>query len=143
MNQSRVFPVSAGNRISSLDLLRGFAVLGILVMNIQSYSMINQAYLNPSAYGDLTGLNKWIWIVSHVLFDQKFMTIFSILFGAGIILMTRKAEEKTKRSAGFHYNRIFWLFIIGKFHFGPFEWLWRSLTYMKKQPFKRNDSKMT
>ena len=51
-------PVSPSERIRSLDILRGFAVLGILIMNIQSYSMIEAAYLNPTAYGDLTGLNK-------------------------------------------------------------------------------------
>jgi len=62
--------------------------------------MIEAAYLNPSAYGDLTGLNKWVWILSHISGDQKFMTIFSILFGAGIILMSRKAESKGRRPHG-------------------------------------------
>ena len=46
------------DRIVSIDLLRGLAVLGILIMNIQHFSMPTAAYINPSAYGDLTGLNK-------------------------------------------------------------------------------------
>jgi uncharacterized protein len=85
-------------------------------MNIQGYSMIEAAYLNPSVYGDLTGLNKWVWILSHIFGDQKFMTIFSILFGAGIILMSRKADSKGRRPAGLHYRRTLWLFVIGVIH---------------------------
>ncbi len=63
-------PIAPSERIVSLDFLRGIAVLGILIMNIQSFSMIEAAYLNPSASGDLTGLNKWVSILSH--FDSLF-----------------------------------------------------------------------
>jgi uncharacterized protein len=100
----------------ALDFLRGFAILGILIMNIQSFSMPGAAYLNPAAYGDLTGANRWVWILSHVFADQKFMTIFSILFGAGIILVTDRAAQKTGRPAKLHYSRTFWLLIIGLIH---------------------------
>ena len=67
-------------RILSLDILRGVAVLGILIMNIQSFSMVSAAYLNPTAFEDLNGMNKWVWILSHALADQKFLSIFSLLF---------------------------------------------------------------
>lgn len=113
-NSSGPHPISL--RIPALDVLRGFAILGILVMNIQSFSMPEAAYLNPSAYGDLTGLNKCVWIVSHVVADQKFMTIFSLLFGAGIVLLTQRAEAKGRRSASVHYRRTLWLWIIGMMH---------------------------
>ncbi len=53
-------PVQVSERILSLDVLRGFAILGILIMNIQSFSMIGGAYLNPTAYGDLTGVNRLV-----------------------------------------------------------------------------------
>jgi uncharacterized protein len=85
-------------------------------MNIQNFSMIPAAYLNPTAYGDLAGLNKWVWITGHVFADMKFMTIFSMLFGAGIVLFTEKALEKRGKSAGLHYRRTFWLLIIGLAH---------------------------
>lgn len=111
-----VTPISPFEGVTSLDVLRGCAVLGILIMNIQSYAMIGAAYINPTAYGDLSGLNKWVWIVSHVFGDQKFMTLFSIMFGAGIVLMSGRAEEKERRAAGLHYRRIFWLFVIGMMH---------------------------
>jgi uncharacterized protein len=51
-------PVEKTNRIQSLDLLRGIAILGILIMNIQSFAMPSSAYNNPLAFGDLSGLTK-------------------------------------------------------------------------------------
>lgn len=108
---------TAGNgRFITLDVIRGVAILGILIMNIQNFSMVGQAYINPTAYGDLTGINKWVWIISHVVADQKFMTIFSILFGASIILIIEKAKEKGQSPWGIHYARNFWLLVIGGIH---------------------------
>jgi uncharacterized protein len=109
-------PTRPTQRILALDALRGFAILGILIMNIQSFSMPEAAYFNPTAYGDLTGLNKWVWILSHMLADQKFMTIFSMLFGAGIILFTTRAEAKGRSALKLHYRRTFWLLVIGLMH---------------------------
>lgn len=104
------------NRIESLDVIRGFAILGILIMNIQSFSMPGPAYLNPMAYGDMTGSNRWVWIISHVFADSKFMSLFSMLFGASILLITDNAEKKLGSSIGMHYRRNFWLLVIGLFH---------------------------
>lgn len=118
MNASNEFvsPTSFSDRIPSLDFLRGLAVLGILIMNIQSFSMIGAAYINPAAYGDLTGFNKWVWILSHLLASEKFMSIFSILFGAGIILFTDRAIAKERNPSVFHYRRMFWLLVFGMLH---------------------------
>jgi len=112
----KLAPITPGERYPSLDILRGFAILGILLMNIQNFSMIEAAYINPTAYGDLAGINKWSWIVSHVLADQKFLSLFSILFGAGIVLFTNRIEKRGLKPAGMHYRRIFWLLVIGLIH---------------------------
>jgi len=109
-------PTAPTERIMALDALRGFAVLGILIMNIQSYSMIQAAYINPTAYGDLTGINRWVSVLSHLFADGKFMAIFSILFGAGVVLMTSRVEAKGRGSASLHYRRTFWLIVIGMIH---------------------------
>ena len=109
-------PISEKERIVSIDVLRGFALLGILPMNIQYFSMIAAAYFNPTAYGNLSGANRWVWLLSHVLADEKFMTIFSMLFGAGILLMTSRVEAAHRRSAPLHYRRMGWLTLFGMAH---------------------------
>ena len=109
-------PSSLSGRIISLDVLRGIAVLGILIMNIQSFSMISEAYINPTAYGNLAGINKWVWIISHILADSKFMSIFSMLFGAGVIIFTNRAIEKGHKASVLFYRRMFWLLLFGLTH---------------------------
>lgn len=104
------------NRIATLDVMRGFAMLGILIMNIQSFSMPGAAYINPTAYGNFYGLNKVIWMFSHVFADLKFMTLFSILFGAGIILFCSNADNKGKNARWLHFKRMFGLLIFGLVH---------------------------
>ncbi|HAA10585.1 MAG TPA: hypothetical protein DCE41_02365 [Cytophagales bacterium] len=108
--------LASGSRLQSLDVIRGIAILGILLMNIQVFSMIGQAYGNPTAYGDFSGANRWVWIFSHVLADQKFMTIFSLLFGASMMLIIQGAQRKERSALGLHYRRNFWLLIIGLAH---------------------------
>jgi len=109
-------PVTEAARIGSLDVLRGFAVLGILVMNIQSFSMIGAAYMNPYAYGDMTGANRVVWFLSHLFADMKFMAIFSMLFGAGVVLMSDRRSAAGKPSAGLHYRRMLGLLLFGALH---------------------------
>lgn len=109
-------PLGESNRLVSIDVLRGFALLGILLMNIQSFSMPLAAYFNPSAYGDLTGANHWSWLIVHVLIDEKFMVIFAMLFGAGICLMTSRLEAAGLPSGRLHYRRMGWLILFGLMH---------------------------
>ncbi len=116
IQENTLAPSAPDNRILSIDVLRGFAVLGILIMNIQSFSMVFEAYMNPTAYGDLNGLNKLIWIISHLLANEKFMTIFSMLFGAGILLFIDKTRASNRRPGPLHYRRNFWLLIFGMAH---------------------------
>lgn len=103
-------------RIISLDVLRGVALAGILIMNIQSFSMPSAAYLNPTAFGDLSGINKWVWILSHILASGKFMSIFSILFGAGIYIFISNAMERGDHAARLHFGRMGWLLLFGMIH---------------------------
>ncbi len=114
--ESIVNDMEKGKRIASLDVLRGTALLGILAMNVQSFSTIAPAYFNPTASGDLTGLNWWVWVLSHILTDSKCMAIFSMLFGAGIVLMAERAHAKGLSPAALHYRRMLGLFIIGMLH---------------------------
>lgn len=109
-------PVSEARRIESIDVLRGLALLGILILNIQTFSMPWEAYTNPLAYGDISGGNYWTWYFSQLLCDMKFMAIFSMLFGAGVILMTERLEATGRSAIGVHYRRMIWLLLIGMLH---------------------------
>ena len=109
-------PVAETARIDAIDVLRGFALLGILVMNIQSFAMPQAAYFNPTAWGDLEGANLWVWLAGRMLADQKFMTIFSMLFGAGIVLMAGRTEARGADAGRVHYRRMGWLLVIGLLH---------------------------
>jgi uncharacterized protein len=87
-------PVPNSERIASIDVLRGVAILGILMMNIYAFAMPFAAYSNPLLMGGTDTLNLGTWFLTHILFDQKFLSIFAMLFGAGIVLMTGRAEKK-------------------------------------------------
>ena len=115
-NTEKSQPVLAAERITSIDTLRGVAVLGILVMNIYGFAMPFVAYQNPLAMGGTEWYNLGTWFFTHILFDQKFMTIFSLLFGAGLILMTDRAEARGVDNTATWYRRSFWLLIIGALH---------------------------
>lgn len=106
-------PVAAKDRFESLDVLRGLAVLGILMVNVQAFSMAPFAYMNPTAHMDLTGGNLTVWFITHVFFELKFITLFSALFGAGIILMVGEEEGASRRV---HFSRMRWLLLIGLIH---------------------------
>src|SRR5688572_17026221 len=87
-------PVGESQRVLAVDVLRGFALLGILAMNIISFALPMDAYMIPTGEaieryaGSFTGANYATWLVAHVLVDQKMMAIFSMLFGAGLVLMS-------------------------------------------------------
>ena len=115
---SDVAPLSAPPlpRLDALDLLRGVAILGILLMNTQSMSMPAGAYYSPVEYGDYTGANRIVWMVIHVLADTKFITIFSMLFGAGILLQGERVTQRGLSPAGVHYRRMLVLLLFGIIH---------------------------
>ncbi|HEY7680939.1 MAG TPA: DUF418 domain-containing protein, partial [Terriglobia bacterium] len=113
---ARAAPVAQAERIVALDAIRGFAVLGILVMNVHSFGMPLAAYMNPTALGPIEGADWWMWLAAHLFADRKFITIFSMLFGAGILLFTEHAEARGHSAAKLHYRRMFWLLLFGAAH---------------------------
>lgn len=109
-------PVAAKERNHAIDMLRGVAVLGILVMNIYAFAMPAVATSNPLAYGGTEPWNLATWFVTHIFFDSKFMTIFSMLFGAGLVMMMQRASERGRHYVGVWYRRCFWLMLFGIVH---------------------------
>jgi uncharacterized protein len=109
--------VTTTSRLSTLDALRGVAVMGILLMNIFSFSMPSTATLNPRAYGANTALDYGVWAFNFVLIDNKMRALFSMLFGASMLLFIASADAAGKDGMALHLRRMAWLFVFGCLHF--------------------------
>ncbi len=110
-------PVRESARITSLDLIRGVAVLGILLMNAVSFKFDLPPYLNLSAGGSETWLDWAVGIIGEIFIDQKFMGLFSLLFGAGQILFIDRASARGRHAVVLNLWRNALLLIIGILHF--------------------------
>lgn len=101
-------------RYDSLDILRGVAVLGILAINIQTFAQPHYVFSNPTLIPETFEREGWMWRIAATFFQFKFITIFSALFGAGIVLMV--GEERPAARLGLHYRRMGWLALFGLAH---------------------------
>jgi uncharacterized protein len=107
-----VHPVGQTNRIQTVDVLRGVALLGILLMNIQAFGLteasVQQLVRNPH------GGNYWLMTLVHVLFENKMRALFSMLFGAGIILfLTKSRSDSGLDTPELFIRRQLWLIVFG------------------------------
>jgi len=111
-------PVKEELRINFIDVLRGVAVLGILLLNIVGMALPDPAYWDPSGYGGDSGWNLGVFFVNSLLFEGTMRGIFSMLFGAGVILFTARKEEEGAglELANAWYRRTIWLIVFGLFH---------------------------
>lgn len=115
---SHLNPVALSERIRSIDVIRGVALLGILVINIELFSNPYEKIFNPLLSADFTGWNYYLWLLKEIVFSSKMWTLFSILFGAGAYLLITRAEEKGNAAgiADIYYRRLFWLLLIALIH---------------------------
>jgi uncharacterized protein len=109
-------PVPASARIETLDVLRGFALLGILAMNIRAMAAPFGAYMYPYALFDYTGVNRAAFIFTSTAVDLQMMGLFSMLFGAGVLLYAAKSTEDGRPPRRLWFRRMFWLLVIGLVH---------------------------
>lgn len=109
-------PVSVSERMASIDVLRGFALCGILVMNIPWFARSESMFFNPTLGGGFEGADYWTWLISHLFFDMKMMTIFSMLFGAGMLILTERARSTGRSAAAIYYRRLWLLLVFGLLH---------------------------
>jgi uncharacterized protein len=109
-------PIANGERITNLDSVRGFATLGILVMNAVSFGLPEAAYFNLAAAGSVRALDWLIGILGEIFVDQKTMALFSLLFGAGIVVFADRAAAKGRRAVRLSLWRNLLLLGIGLLH---------------------------
>ena len=106
-------PIAGADRIHQLDVLRGVALLGILVMNMIFFGLPGALYLNPVALGPLEGLDRVAFLFSEVFANEKFMGLFSVLFGAGVVLFTDPTHYCAYFSTFLSFFKMFSHMIIG------------------------------
>lgn len=122
--EGAVAPVTKAARVESLDILRGVAVFGILMMNITAFALIPQAYDNPLVDGGATGWNLAAYKIINLGFEGTMRGIFSLLFGAGIVLLTERMEQGGAGSmaADVHFRRMLWMLLAGVIHWALMLW---------------------
>jgi len=104
------------SRITALDALRGVGVLGILPVHMQSFAMVVAARVNPTVSGDPHGPSGWIWLATAVLADGKFISIFAMLFGAGLLLLSGRGGDGLFPVERLHRRRMALLLGVGLVH---------------------------
>jgi uncharacterized protein len=108
-------PVPVVERIQTLDVVRGFALLGILLMNIEAMVgpvIIATTGLDPA----LTGVDRWADALIYIFVQGKFFTLFSLLFGMGFAVMSQRAQAVHRPFAGLYWRRSLTLLGIGLVH---------------------------
>ena len=103
-----------GSRSPAMDVLRGGAILGILLINLQSFSSVQADFINPTASGRLTAGDVSLWLVVHVLIRQKLLSILALLFGASLWLHTTRSRGPADTDV--QWNRLLWLLVLGLVH---------------------------
>ena len=109
-------PLWTSDRLIPMDVVRGGAVLGILAMNILSIGLPGAARLNPLIAGGFDGTNRFLWWVGYLMFDEKMIALFSMLFGAGLVLQADCAVKTEGSPARKFYSRTLILLFIGLTH---------------------------
>jgi uncharacterized protein len=114
-------PVRLRERIVMLDVLRGVAVLGILLINIPGFAIAWDGVPDNKWAGVDGPLDKGAAILAMVFVEGSMRGLFSLLFGAGIILLTTRLESRRpplprRRAAAIYYRRTAWLIVFGLVH---------------------------
>lgn len=98
----------------TLDFIRGVAILGILLLNINAFGLPKAAYLNPAWYGEITSRDAWTWALLDIFAQAKFLSLFAILFGAGLQLLQGRGKRWIQCRLtllvllGFIHGLLFW-----------------------------------
>jgi len=110
---SRATPVRGKERIEFVDILRGFALLGVLLMNMYGFSGQMAGYTNPLP---LPLVDRAVVVLVRFLVEAKFYSMFSFLFGWGMAMQMMRAEAKSAKFLPVFLRRLFILLIIGVLH---------------------------
>jgi uncharacterized protein len=114
-------PVEETSRITTIDMLRGVALLGILLMNIPGFSMPDYSFEKFS--NDPSSINFWVYQFVSIVFEGKMRAMFGMVFGAGILLFIANKATKGLAAHALFYRRMFWLVLFGLIHAHLILWI--------------------
>ena len=109
-------PVQPGERLLSLDVLRGIALFGILVVNIQLFAMPLMPAFMPPNFPELPLADQLAFLTTRTFFEMKFISLFSLLFGAGLAIQAHRAGERNVAFGWLYARRLVILLAIGLIH---------------------------
>ncbi len=115
-------PTARKARIQSLDVLRGFALCGILLMNILVFAFPFATYTDPNIDGATEGLNFTVFASMDVLVEGSMRAIFSMLFGAGMLIFLSKPDADADHLRKLFYRRTLLLIVFGLVNAYIFVW---------------------
>ena len=113
-------PASPTDRIRTLDLIRGVAVLGILAVNVASFAAPSAASYSPNLPTTGSAADNWAFAVMLVFFEGKMRALFSILFGASLLLYVERKNAAGLDGHALQVRRLLWLALFGLLHFALF-----------------------
>lgn len=108
---------AAPSRLRTLDLIRGVAVLGILAVNIAGFAAPESAAVSPDLPKPGSAGDHWAYAVTLVLFEGKMRALFSLLFGASMLLFIDRQDQAGRDGAALQVRRLLWLALFGYLHF--------------------------
>ncbi len=128
-SSASITPVSQSERIAILDSLRGIAILGILLMNIPGFGLPRVIFHDLSVLNEWDGPNYYTWYIIDGFLEGTQRALFSMLFGAGILLFISRLEKKTEgmMAAELFFKRHLWLLLFGLFNAFVLLWFWDIL----------------
>ncbi|MCW3787294.1 DUF418 domain-containing protein [Plebeiibacterium sediminum] len=112
-DKNKIVPVSAGNRIDYMDLLRGLAIFFILIANLRWFCLFTPGF---NGYFVFPEMDHLVHKLQHLFIEGKFYSIFSILFGWGIALQLKKSKKDDATTAKFIRRRLSFMLLLGGIH---------------------------
>ena len=107
---------AAPDRIAALDLVRGIAVLGILTINIAAFAGGSSAVLSPALLAPASASDALSFAAGLVLFEGKMRGLFTLLFGASLLLFIDRRDAADEDGGLMQLRRLGWLLLIGYAH---------------------------
>ena len=109
----KITPISSRERIDYLDVVRGIAIFGILIANIEWFSLYATGLSGRFHFKEVDSL---VGFLQYMFIEGKFYSIFSLLFGWGLAIQINKFKNNDRNAAKFLRRRLYFMLLLGGIH---------------------------